>query len=665
MKFAHFFPFLDLKGYRWKTAYRDFVAALSTTPAAVPQGIAYAVIAGFPPVMGLYASTLPTIVGGLFRSSRHVITGPTNALSLLVGGGIAMFAGLDPLSTAITLALLVGVFQLLAGLLRLGAVVDYISSPVVIGYITGAGLLIGIGQLPNVTATPAVKKAIPLAHELMLWLDHIGPIRWALMGAVGLLTLWLLVSRRTRRVIPSLLLALAISGTLAVTAFPNYVHVLQKIWGWLSTLALSNWVAIAMALGTTTIIVLMRLFRPSWPSALLAILAATIVSVLLGLPTQGLKVVGDLAPVPAGLPPFTIPDLSMLGLLTPLALACTVLSLVESSSVARAIGARTGQQIDTTAEFTGQGLANITAAFCGAYPTSGSLSRSALNEQGGAETRLAGVFAGLLMILVLVVLGPQANHIPIASLAGLLLVVAVDLVDTKRIRVLMNSTQSDRLAFLATMFGTWLMPLDKAIYLGVGISLILFLRQARLLVVREMAIDDDDNLVPVLPTSSEHQRCGAIRILHLEGRLFFGVEGELQAALDHVVLQPDVQVLLVRLKRTQGMDATVAHTFAAAAQRMAEKGRYLLLAGVREDAMSLLERTGILDEIGRENVFSSRVKYFASMKAATSHACQLATDTHTCETCPLTHYLKTQDEEALAHATTEISLDNQDDEISE
>lgn len=654
MKLTQFFPFLDLKRYRWKDAYRDMIAALSTTPAAIPQGIAYAVIAGLPPVVGLYASTWPTIVGGLFRSSRHVITGPTNALSLLVGGGIALLVGQDPMTTAITLALLVGTFQFLAGVLRLGAVVDYISNPVVLGYITGAGLLIGIGQLPNVTATPSVRKVVPLGSEFLAWFSSLGHYRWWLAAVCVLLGLGLVAARRTRRMLPGLLLALLLSVPLSLLVFPNYVHVLQKIWGWLNTLSLTNWVSVAMALSTTALIVIMRKLRRSWPSALLSMVAATAASMLLGLPEQGLKVVGDLAPVPAGLPPLSLPDLSLVQTLLPLAIACTVLSLVESSSVARAIAARTGQKLNTTAEFTGQGLANITAAFCGGYPTSGSLSRSALNEQGGAVSRLAGVFAGLLMLLVLQLLGPMANHIPIASLAGLLLVVAVDLVDTQRIRTVMNSNMADQLAFLATMLGTWMMPLDKAIYLGVGISLVLFLQKARLLVVHEMAIDDDENLVAVPNSLEGYRRCGAIRVLHLEGRLFFGVEGELQTALDHVILQPDVQVLLVRLKRTQGMDVTVSHTLAAASKRLAEEGRHLILAGVRSDAMDLLERTGTLQIIGREKVFSSRLKYFASMKAATSLACQLATGTLTCDTCPLKHYILAQDEELLNRATREV-----------
>jgi sulfate permease, SulP family len=167
-----------------------------------------------------------------------------------------------------------------------------------------------------------------------------------------------------------------------------------------------------------------------------------------------------------------------------------VLSLVESSSVARALAVRTGQRLDMAAEFAGQGIANLAAAFSGGYPVSGSLSRSALNQQAGAETRLSAVFCGLLMIGVLLVLGPIVERTPIASLAGLLLVLANDLVDRQRIRMVLRGTMSDRVAFVATLLGTWVLPLDQAIYAGVGISIILFLRRARLLTVREMVIGE-------------------------------------------------------------------------------------------------------------------------------------------------------------------------------
>lgn len=571
-----FWPWIDLKGYNHKEAFQDGIAALAVTLVSVPQLIAYAVIAGLPPMAGLYAATYPTIVGSLMRSSRHVVTGPSNAVSLLVGGGVAAMTGQDPMTIAITLAVMVGAFQLLAGLLKLGAVVDYISSPVVLGYITGAGLLIAIGQLPNLTDT---------------------------VGGKG--------------------------------------HVFAKVWFWIQGLGLISWLALGMALMTSALILIFRRIHRAIPGPLIAISIATILCVSLGLEGQGLKVVSSLARIPSGLPPWTMPDWSMLASLVPLAIACTVLSLVESSAVARAIAARSGQRLDASTEFAGQGLANIVAGFCCAYPTSGSLSRSALNEQAGAATRLAGAYSGVMMILFLLFFGSLANYIPIASLAGLLIIVAFDLIDPERIKTTLKSDISDRLAFVVTVLGTWMLPLDQAIYLGVGISIVLFLRKARLLVVRELLIDNRNKFreVEQYSTPDECTRCKAIHILHLEGRLFFGVKGELQAVLDDAMGVSDSKVILIRLKRTQGMDVTIAEMFGAAAKRLKSEGRHLLLAGVREDAMKILTQTGMVGQIGVENVFPSQARWFAAMEAAVEHARAIVSLENKCDACPLGHYL--------------------------
>ena len=550
-----FFPFLDLKEVHRSAVGKDFASALAVTFMAVPQGVAYAVIAGLPPAMGLYAATLPTIVGALMRSSRHVMTGPTNAVSLLVAGGVAAMLDADPLQIGITLALLVGLIQFFAGVLRLGAVVDYISNPVVLGYITGAGLLIGIGQLPNVTATPGTQ------------------------GWIG-----------------------------------------ERIWFWIEGLGATNLLTLGMALATAVLILILRRVNKKIPSAIVALALATAVSLVFSLQEKGLKTVFDLTPVPNGLPALTLPDVALFGALLPLAIACTVLSLVESSAVARAIAAETGQRLNTSVEFVGQGLANISAAFVGAYPTSGSLSRSALNHQNGAESRYSGVIAGVLMLLVLLVFGPVVNHTPIAALAGLLLVVAVDLVNMDKIRLTLKSNWADKISFLATLIGTWVMPLDQAIYLGVAISLIFFLRKARVVNVRQLSITQDDGLSEQQPSDASNNPNPKIRILHLEGHLFFGAAGQLQLALDQAVEAEQVKVLILRLRQAQGMDVTIAAGLISGAQRLQARNKHLVLTGVSQEVKQLLKQTDALPIIGEANVFDAQPKWFEAFQAALKHA---------------------------------------------
>ena len=577
-------PFLDLAGTPRAAVLGDLASASAVAFMAIPQSIAYAMIAGLPPVMGLYAACIPTMVGSLFRSSRHVVTGPTNALSLLVGASLATNVGVDPVSAALLLALLVGCLQVVAGVLRLGVLVDYISSPVVLGYITGAGILIGVGQLPNLTAT--VGERGDLFTQLQAWLGHLDA---------------------------------------------------------------ASWLSLAIGAGAAVFILLVRWLDRRLPAALLALTLATALSWLCDLGALGVPRLQDQAPVPQGLPPLTIPSLAGWTALMPLAIAATVLSLVESSAVARSISARTGQRLHLSSEFVGQGLANVSAAFTGGYPTSGSLSRSAFNEKSGARTRLSAFFSGAIMLLVLMGLGPVVNHAPIAALAGILVIVAIDLVDPPRIRRVLAGRFADMAGFLATLIGTWSLPLDQAIYLGVGISLVLFLRRARLLVVSEFAVDDQAHLQAGDTPLAHGQACARIRILQLEGHLFFGAAGELQNVLDEVMADTNTHVLVLRIKRTQNLDYTAAMVLQEAHERMRRHGRHLFIVGLRPEAMALLTRTGVAAAIGETALFPSRpAAWFQAVDAAVARAVEVVGEHECAEPCPLARYLSGRDDRDTA-----------------
>ena len=589
--FTRYLPFLDLRTYRLSSLRRDVLASTSVTFLDIPQGVAYALIAGLPPAMGLYAAAVPAIVGALFRSSRHVVTGPTNALSLLVGSAVAAFAGqggLSPLEVGVTLAFMVGVMQFAAGLLHLDVIADYISQPVVRGYITGAAVLIAAGQLANVTGTT---------------------------GARG-----------------------------------NLGDILSH---WVTTLPQTNLLALTFALGTILAVVAIRRFSRGVPGSLVALVVSIMISSFFHLHEQGLRVVSDLSPIPMGLPPFTLPSFPHLAVLVPAAVACAVLSLVESTSVARTLASRSGQRLDLAAEFSGQGLANISAAFSGGYPVSGSLARSSLNQQAGAESRFSALFCGVLMIVVLLFLGPVVGQTPVASLAGLLLVLATDLVDRERIRTTLHGTRSDRAAFLATLVGAWILPLDRAIYFGVGISIVLFLQRARLLTIREMAIGEKGRFREIdLGSREERRSCTTIRILNLTGPLFFAVAGELETALEPFVKNSHIRVLILRVRQAQDFDVTTTSVLEAVAQKLATEGRTLLLLGLRPAVMTLLEQTGIAERIGKENLFLAQAGWFTAMEGALRRALTLVGD-HECNGyCPLTEYINEQED---FRTTTDVS----------
>lgn len=557
-------PLPPLRRYSLRDLPADLTAALAVCFLAVPQGLAYATIAGLPPVMGLYAAAVPTIVGSLFRSSRHVIAGPTNALSLLVGAAVATGLGGDPATVALTLALMVGVLQVLAGLLRLGAVADYISGPVILGYITGAGVLIGAGQLYNVIGTA-------------------GP-----------------------------------RGTLVAT-----------IDGWLGTVGDLSGLAIGVAAGTIVVVVAMRTLGEKVgrriPGAIVALTGALVLNLALGLEDRGLAVIADLSPIPAGFAGPAWPPLADLAALAPVAVACTVLSLVESSAVARSIGARRGQRIDASTEFVGQGLSNLAAGLWGGYPVSGSLARSALNERSGARTRVAGVLTGTMMIGVLMAVGSLLDHVPIASLAGLLMVVAWDLVDVPRIIRTMRASRADAWAFCVTLAATWTLSLDWAIYLGVAVSVTSFLRRARLLVLREMIVDSAGRWQErSLGDPASDGRIAGVRVIQIEGPMFFGATGELSSHLDALLRRPGVHAVVLRLKRAQGMDATAAHALAETARLARSRGKRLLLVGLSAAMEGVMKRSGAVEAFDDGHVMLASPQRFKALGPACDKARQFA-----------------------------------------
>ena len=542
-----FTAFKDLKGYGREDARGDLVAALTLMFLAVPQGVAYAMIAGLPPVMGLYAAAIPAIVGALFRSSRHVIVGPTNAISLLVGGALAVGTGADPFVLGVTLAAMVGVIQLVMGLLGLGVLIDFISAPVVLGYITGAGVLIGVGQLPNLTGTPGAQGHV--LHRVTVWLEGFG--------------------------------------------------------------ALNPW-TLGLALGTLVLVVALRRWNRRFPGAIAALGAGTLFSVALELPQKGVQRVVDLSAVPGGLPPLTVPDWELVSQLLPLAIAVSVLSLVEGCSVGRSIAGTSGQRLDNGAEFIGQGLANIAASFSGGYPCSGSLSRSTLNYQVGARTRMAGVYGGVLMLLVLLVLGPLVNQTPVACLAGLLLVIAWDLIDVTRVRMVLGGSWGDKAAFLATLFGTWAMPLDKAIYLGVAVSLLFLLKRFRFLSTSEWGRNEAGEWTSRElnePEAVGFKRCGTLRVVGFKGRFFFGAEGALRRRVNQLLQDEDARAFVFHMDGTHGMDVSIAECLANIVERARSKGRLFFFTGVSPETFQMWERLGLLGTFGEDNVVVGRIPW--------------------------------------------------------
>ncbi|WP_369794629.1 SulP family inorganic anion transporter [Polaromonas sp. JS666] len=417
------------------TLRADAMAGLLGAVLVLPQGIAFATLAGLPPEYGLYTAVIPCIIAALFGSSWHVMSGPTNANSL------ALFAMLSPLAMAfspqyiqlaLAITVMVGVMQWLIGALRLGVLANFISPATLFGFTSGAALLIAVHALPDLLGLPAAPEhsAAAVLRHVFTQLYLVQPVALA----VGAITIGVaLLLRRLRRSWPHMLIGLVVATALA--------------WLW---------------------------------SHFLNAGSAT--------PSFALRTVGQ---IPVPWPRFELPRISWAQAtdLVGLAFALTIVALGQAISIAKTVALRSGQRIDANREFRGQGLSNIVGGFFSCYVSCGSMNRSMPNLQAGARTPLASVFSALLLLVLVAVSAPLLALIPMAALAGLLVLVAVALLDFARWRQLFSLSRSDFAVALATMVATVTIRLEIAILLGMILSLMSFLYRTSRPAMRTMGFD--------------------------------------------------------------------------------------------------------------------------------------------------------------------------------
>ncbi|HEX3050965.1 MAG TPA: SulP family inorganic anion transporter [Aggregatilineaceae bacterium] len=393
----------------------DLSAGITGATAGAPQAMAFAIVAGISPVYGLYTAIISTIVASLIGSSTYMTTGPTNALAVVVASTLAPFAGQDDLlARLITLTFLVGVIQLLMGVFRLGGLTRFVSAAVMTGFVTGAALLVLLGQLNHLTGIHTQEYAILLQEtgELLLHLPRLN--------------------------VPTFL-----TGTAAML-----------------------------------LIVALHQSRLSNFATLIAIIITSLGVALLNWDEHGVLLVSDLSHVPRQLPDIRLPDAHLIPELAAAALAIAVLGLVQTAALSQTLREPNNQLPNASREFLGQGAANLLGSLFQTMPAGGSLSRTAVNLKAGAHTRWANVWSGLFVALLMILGAPLVERITLAALAGHLIVAAISLISPARIRFIWHASWRGRWAMLATLLATLILPLQYAVYVGVLLSLTLHLQQS-------------------------------------------------------------------------------------------------------------------------------------------------------------------------------------------
>lgn len=525
----------------------DLIAGLTGAIIVLPQGVAFATIAGLPPEYGLYAAMMPAIVAALFGSSWHLVSGPTTAISIVVFSALSPLAepgSAEFVSLALTLTFLTGLFQLAMGVARMGTLVNFISHSVVIGFTAGAAVLIAATQLKSFFGIDIPRGAH--FHQILLhFASQIGSINPYVTG-VGMLTL--------------------VMGIAVKRFFPRFPYMIA-----------------AMLAGSLFALALDHLFTAG---------------------VTGIRTVGAL---PSHLPPLSLPDLSLDAIKHTVssALAITMLALTEAVSISRAIAVKSHQRIDGNQEFIGQGLSNLVGSFFSSYPSSGSFNRSGLNHASGARTPLASVFAAVFLALILLLVAPFAAYLPIPAMAGVLFLVAWGLIDFHHIGIILRTSRQESVVLITTLLATLFVELEFAIYVGVILSLMLYLNRTSKPEVETLAPDLNDpgrEFTAMYPGLNE---CRQLKMLRINGSVFFGavnhVEGELLNVDERIPSQKHV------LLRAQGMnfvDAAGADMLTREAQRRKELGGGLYLYDAKPEVLDTLAKVGFFREGGE--LFASR-----------------------------------------------------------
>jgi SulP family sulfate permease len=524
----------------------------------VPQAMAYALIAGLPPVYGLYTAIITCTVAALLGSSNHLVTGPTNALCMVMLSLTAHLPakhGIDVLESILLLSFLTGVIQIVFGGLRLGGVIRYISTSVVIGFTAGAGILIALNQLKNI-------------------------------------------------------LGIDISGAHAERSYEVLFATARQV-------TETNPYALGIGVATAVIMILVGKFSRRLPGGLIAIACVGLFSYFLGLHTQGMdalrvEIVRDIEPIKGSLPAFHIPDL----LLQPNyeltrelgfgALALAILGLIEAASISRAVATSSGQRLNFTREFVGQGASNIVGSCFSCFAGSGSFTRTAVCYKSGGRTRMAAVFS--------------AAWTAVALLAGILVVIAYSMVDKRRLALSWRSAGNARTVLVATLGSTLILPLEWAVFVGVFLSLVHVLRTTGKTDLTQLVARPDVGFDEV-PFNRAAE--SPVVTINMAGDLYFAAAEDLDYELLRCIT-PKARVVVLRMKRLRAVGSTAMAMLEHFWSILRQRGIYLVVCGIEDELEGVLTRSGVRRNIGEENIFYADNKLFQSTELALARAWSIA-----------------------------------------
>lgn len=557
MNLRRFFPFLnwigDLKDPNILRA--DFIAGLTVALVLIPQSMAYANLAGLPAYFGLYIALMPVIVAALWGSSRQLGTGPVAVVSIMTATTVAGILGgtatENPellgqyVALATFLALLVGMFQFLLGIFRLGMIVNFLSHPVVVGFTNAAALVIGLSQLSKIFGV-----SMPGSPS-----DHFLTVR---------------------------------------------------IWGVLQQMGETHLPTLIMGLAAFAVMMLMKKYTPKLPGVLVAVAATTFISYLIGFEALGGKVVGQ---IPDGLPSIQMPGITLdqVGYLTTSAIIIALVGFMEAISIAKAMAAKTKDHIDPNQELIGQGLANIAGSFTQAYPASGSFSRSAVNLNAGAKTGFSSVVTAIIVVITLLFLTPLLYDLPKAVLAAVIMMAVFGLINFKSVKHAWNANKHDGIASIVTFVATlgFAPHIEQGILIGTGLAIVLYLYRTMSPRIAFLGRYKDGTLRDIrvhtdLPVDEK------VVAMRFDGSLYFANVSYFEdAILKAVADNKKAKFILVVGDGINQLDASGEEVLHHLVTRLHDNGVQLVFSGLKRQILQIMERTNLLGHIGQQYIHAT------------------------------------------------------------
>lgn len=548
MHFLVLFPFLKWFKFITKdTLKADLTAGLTGAVIVLPQGVAFATIAGLPPEYGLYTAMVTPIIAALFGSSYHLVSGPTTAISIVVFAAISNFAepGTEEfISLALTLTFLAGVYQLGFGLARLGALVNFVSHTVVIGFTAGAAILIATSQMKHILGID-IPKGESFLHTWMSIFSEIGS---------------------------------------------------------------SNLYLIGIALATLLSALVIKKFTPKIPNLLIGMVVGSFIAYAFKDSSAGIALVGE---IPGRLPPLSSPDFSLdtIKELAPEAFAIALLGLIEAVSISRAVATKSNQRINSNQEFIGQGMSNLFGSFFSSYAGSGSFTRSGINYEAGAKTPMSAIFAAIFLLIIVLLIAPLTAYLPVAAMGGIILLVAYNLIDFHHIEMIIKNSHSETAILLTTFLSTLFLELEFAIYMGVLISLIFYLRKTSIPEIPTLSVNADPKtgrrcFIDI--QKKPLKQCPQLKIIRIDRSIYFGSINYVQERISHIVENEHIYHIMIDASRINFIDLAGAEGLVSENKILKSHGGGLYFVGIKSSVYEFAAKSFFIKKIGADHFYDSK-----------------------------------------------------------